>query len=325
MTTLPRLLLLCTFGLASTLAHAAGFSFIEVPADKDGPALRGAVWSPCPTPAGKIALDPLVIDGVHDCPISAARLPLVVVSHGRGGSFLGHHDTAAALADAGFVVAAISHPRDNFQDASPPGTMSVYATRPVDIKRLVDYMLGGWTGRAALDPGRVGIFGFSRGGYTALATIGAVPNFGLREDLCTPNSGIPNCVERLRSEPPPPLAKDARIKAAVIADPLSFFDARGLQQVSIPVQLWASALGGDNVTPESVAAVRAGLPKAPEWHVAANAGHFAFIAPCPPAMAKALPEICVDKPGFDRAAFHAGLNADVVRFFRKELAPPARP
>jgi len=129
----------------------------------------------------------------------------------------------------------------------------------------------------------------------------------------------------LRSEPAPPLAKDARIKAAVIADPLSFFDARGLQQVSIPVQLWASALGGDNVTPESVAAVRAGLPKAPEWHVAANAGHFAFIAPCPPAMAKALPEICVDKAGFDRAAFHAGLNADVVRFFRKELAPPARP
>jgi hypothetical protein len=58
-----------------------------------------------------------------------------------------------------------------------------------------------------------------------LAAIGAVPNFGLREDLCTPDPGIPNCVERLRSEPPPPLVKDARIKAAVIADPLSFFDA----------------------------------------------------------------------------------------------------
>jgi predicted dienelactone hydrolase len=200
MTSLPRLFLSCAFGLATTLSHAAGFSFIEVSADNNGPALRGAVWSPCTAPAGRITLDPLVIDGVRDCPISATSLPLVVMSHGKGGSFLGHHDTAAALADAGFVVAAISHPRDNFQDLSPPGTMSVYATRPVDIKRLLDYMLGGWTGRATLDPARVGIFGFSRGGYTALAAIGAVPNFGLREDLCTPNPGIPNCVERLRSD-----------------------------------------------------------------------------------------------------------------------------
>jgi predicted dienelactone hydrolase len=34
------------------------------------------------------------------------KLPLLVMSHGTGGSTLGHFDTAVALADAGFVVAA---------------------------------------------------------------------------------------------------------------------------------------------------------------------------------------------------------------------------
>ena len=43
----------------------------------------------------------------------APKLPLVVFSHGTAGWFGGHHDTAAALADAGFVVAAINHSGDN--------------------------------------------------------------------------------------------------------------------------------------------------------------------------------------------------------------------
>lgn len=141
---------------AATLAQAAGFTFIEVPADKDGPALRGAVWSPCSTPAGRIDLAPLVLQGTRDCPVAGQGLPLVVVSHGAGGSALGHHDTAAALADAGYVVAAINHPGDNFQDMSRQGHLSAFATRPVDMRRLTDYMLGAWPQRAQLDAGKVG-------------------------------------------------------------------------------------------------------------------------------------------------------------------------
>ncbi|WP_353888946.1 hypothetical protein [Acidovorax kalamii] len=134
---------------AATLAQAAGFTFIEVPADEDGPALRGAVWSPCSTPPGRIDLAPLVLQGTRDCPVAGQGLPLVVVSHGAGGSALGHHDTAAALADAGYVVAATNHPGDNFQDVSRQGHLSAFATRPVDMKRLTDYMLGAWPQRAA--------------------------------------------------------------------------------------------------------------------------------------------------------------------------------
>jgi len=41
--------------------------------------------------------------------------------------------------------------------------------------------------------------------------------------------------------------------------------------------------------------------------------------PPPPALAKAVPEICTDAPGFDRAAFHKEFNAAVLAFFRTQL------
>ena len=209
-----RSLLPAALCCAATLAHAAGFAFIEVPADKDGPALRGAVWSPCSTPPGRIDLAPLVLQGTRDCPVAGQGLPLVVVSHGAGGSALGHHDTAATLADAGYVVAAISHPGDNFQDLSRQGYLSAFATRPVDMKRLTDYMLGAWPQRAQLDAGKVGFFGFSRGGYTGLVAIGAVPDWTSRQDLCSPLSTRPLCGEIRRKEIPATPAPDPRKAAA---------------------------------------------------------------------------------------------------------------
>ena len=310
---------------AATLAQAAGFTFIEVPADKDGPALRGAVWSPCSTPAGRIDLAPLVLQGTRDCAIAGQSLPLVVVSHGAGGSALGHHDTAAALADAGFVVAAINHPGDNFQDMSRQGHLSAFATRPVDMRRLTDYMLSTWPHRSQLDAGKVGFFGYSRGGYTGLVAIGAKPDWTLRPDLCPPLSMRPLCGEIRRNEIPATPVPDARIKAAVIVDPLSVFDAKGLGQVNTPVQLWASALGGDGVTPQSVEMLGTGLPRAPDWQVAAHARHYAFLAPCSPALAEVAPDICRDAPGFDRAAFHKDFNAQVVAFFQRHIAAAKAP
>ena len=46
------------------------------------------------------------------------HLPLIVISHGTGGGNEGHADTAQALADAGFVVAAVTHTGDNYRDQS---------------------------------------------------------------------------------------------------------------------------------------------------------------------------------------------------------------
>jgi predicted dienelactone hydrolase len=98
------------------------------------------------------------------------------------------------------------------------------------------------------------------------------------------------------------------------------FSADSFAAIRIPVQLWASEFGGDGVQPHSVDIVDKGLSPKHEYHVVPNAVHFSFLAPCSPALAKAVPQIYTDAAGFDRVAFHRQFNADVLAFFQAQLA-----
>jgi predicted dienelactone hydrolase len=149
-------------------------------------------------------------------------------------------------------------PGDTVVDLSRSGDLSVFVERPTDIKRLIDFMLAASPTASKIDPDRIGFFGFSRGGYTGLVIIGANPDWAAAlcrvfHDPAEPSSAAPICEQILRKEfQAQPLAHDMRIKAAVIADPLSrLFTAGSLSPVKVPVQLWASEHGGDGVTPES--------------------------------------------------------------------------
>ena len=102
---------------------------------------------------------------------------------------MGHHDTAEHLADAGFVVAALNHPGDTARDKSLFHDLSVYVQRPLDVKHVIDYLTGAAPLATTIDPNRIGIYGFSRGGYTALVAIGANPDFALGLPLCERTDG----------------------------------------------------------------------------------------------------------------------------------------
>ena len=311
------------FNCAVTAVHAAGLQLIDVPTDGPGPVMAGAVWSPCAAPAQQVMLSRLAVPGVKDCPIVGENLPLVVISHGRTGWFGIHHDTAATLADAGFVVAAINHPGDNTFDASRVDDLSITIQRPADITRLIDFMFGAWRDATKIDRERIGFYGFSRGGYTGLVVIGAVPNFRRAATRCAEGTISGPCQLFLKNETlPDRVPHDPRIKAAVIADPgfLFLFGLNGLKSVNAPVQFWASAHGGAGTSLESNTAVRDRLPSAPDYRVVPNAGHWAFMAPCSADQAKEFPRGCFDAPDFDRAVFHEEFNAEVLAFLRKHLS-----
>jgi predicted dienelactone hydrolase len=314
---IARLLVVIALCLTAAFAQAAGFRFIEVPADADGPSLTGAMWYPCADPPGEIHLGPLTLPGVRDCPISGDKLPLVVVSHGDGGQWWGQHDTAETLADAGFVVAAINHPGDSFGDMSRSGDLAEFVERPTDIKRLIDLMLGASPAASKIDPERIGVFWVSAGGYTALVLIGANPDWLGATEFCQ-HSSLPRCEQIRRKEfPVQPVVHDPRIKTAVLADPGTvFFSAGSFAGVKVPVQLWASERGNPFVTPASVAALDRNLPAKHEYRVVPNAWHEDFWL-CP-AFLKELPD-CKDAPDFDRVAFHKQFNAAVLAFFRTHL------
>jgi len=308
-------ILLCCLASA---ARAAGIQLLE-----SNPALAGAIWYPCAAapqsvPLGSLAVQ--VVDsfhGVKDCPVTGTKLPLVIVSHGRGGWFGAHDDVEEALADAGFVVAAINHPGDNGNDSSKREDLSTWASRPEDMVRLLDFMLNDWKDRATIDPARVGFFGFSKGGYTGLVLAGAKPDFGRFAHYCKDATGA--CGELHNGETPPDPPHDTRIRAAVIVDaPSEVFTEDNLAAITIPLQFWRSELGGGGVGPSGTVRLANSLPGLPDIHVS-PAGHFAFLPPCSAQFAAKLPRLCTDPPGFDRAAFHRDFNAKVVGFLRDHL------
>jgi len=313
-------------GLAALPASAAGLSLIEV-SIADASPMAGAVWYPCSTLPGKVPIGGgPTLPGVKDCPIVGEHLPLIVVSHGFGGNFASHHDTAEALADAGFIVAAITHPADKVRDQNPSGAEAIAAltSRPEDIVHLIDFMLGKWPQAAKIDPNRIGFFGFSRGGFTGLALAGGkLDTKAAVAAACPPNAVMKACADFRASGAGVPsitLVNDPRIKAEVLADPLfgRFFD---VSTVLVPIQVWASVAGGDGVVHEDGAAVANDLPSQPKLYTVPNSAHFVFLAPCGPQLTQTRPDICVDAAGFDRAAFHAQFNKQIVAFFRTHLAP----
>lgn len=308
--------------LSHTMANAAGISVLELPAAGKAPALQAVLWTPCAKPAVPVQMGVFTLQGLRGCDVAGKALPLIVVSHGKGGSAIGHHDTASALADAGFVVAALSHPGDSFGDDSASQELAIFESRPHDISRLVSYMTEQWPHRNRLNADAVGAFGFSRGGYTVLALSGAVPNLqASAERFCSAwwSFAISLCRQLADDDAQLRPQTDPRIRAAVVVDPLNLFDATAFGSVRIPVQLWASELGGDAVELPHIEAIKAALPQPPEYQVAQGAGHFAYLAPCPAELAEQAEEICVDPAGFDRIAWHQKMNADVVSFFQKNL------
>jgi predicted dienelactone hydrolase len=302
-------------------ATEVGFSELRIPNGDQKPLLVG-VWYPTAGPAQDRPLGAYVQMVAPDAPVAGEHLPLIVMSHGNGGTYQNNYDTALALAKAGFVAVAVSHTGDTHEDQS----------------RAVYYMLSEWPDHAKIDANRVGVFGFSIGAFTALVAVGGVPDLSLTEahakahpeyydaQVAKRTGASPEAIAMLRSKlPASTWVHDPRIKAAVAAAPaLGFtFSREGLKDIKVPIQLWRA--GDDHILPhpDYAEAVRIALPTPPEYHVVENADHFDFLAPCTDMLRQFAPVICVSRPGFDRAAFHQTFNAEVVRFFKETLKAEA--
>src|SRR5471030_1015008 len=161
--------------LATTPALSAGFERVTV-TDPGGPPLEAGIWYPSGAPASPQPLGAFQQSVAAGGEVAGRGLPLIVISHGSGGSFEGHYDTALALAEAGFVVVAVTHTGNNYRDDSKFGN---FVERSRHIARTLDYMLAAWPGHERIDLARIGIFGFSAGGATALAAIGGTPDLSL--------------------------------------------------------------------------------------------------------------------------------------------------
>jgi predicted dienelactone hydrolase len=239
---------------------------------------------------------PYPLEVATDAPIEGANLPLVVVSHGNGGSPWPYRGIATHLARAGFVVALLEHPGNCRSDNSLAGTAANLENRPHHVRTALDAVF-----ESLGAPQSVAMIGHSLGGYTALALAGGRP--------CFPPDG-----------PPVPVVRDPRIGALVLLAPASpWFMADGaLADVDVPI-LMRTAEHDEHAPPLFAEIILRGVRSRAriDHRVVPNAGHFSFQSPFPPSMTRPDFPPSQDPPGFDRAAYQRVLEAEILAFCRR--------
>ena len=258
---------------------------------------------------------PYLLEVALDAPLApdATRArPLLVVSHGTGGSALVYRDLGLALVRAGFVVALPDHPGDCRGDNALAGTAANLENRPRHVRRVIDAALADPRVGPHLAPGAVGLIGHSMGGYTALAVAGGRPSTLPRE---TPD-GLAHPVH---------VEPDRRVKALVLLAPATvwFVGDGALNDVTVPILLFTAET--DEHTPPHHADLLVRGTRSVTGHaelehrVVAGAGHFSFLSPFSPRLTRPEFPPSQDPEGFDRAAFQPRLAAAIAAFFERVL------
>ena len=151
------------------MSFQAGYRQVEL-SDASGGPLPLVLLYPTRAAEQPVALGPYRLELAPGAAPAIGAFPLVLVSHGSGGSPLVYRTLARRLAREGMVVALPEHPGNNRNDNSQADTLANFVNRPDHIRRTIDYCLTEFA--ACLRPGAVAVIGHSLGGYTALALAG---------------------------------------------------------------------------------------------------------------------------------------------------------
>jgi predicted dienelactone hydrolase len=215
---------------------------------------------------------------------------VVLLSHGTGGAVQDLSWLAGPLAEAGFLVAGIDHHGNNYLDGYRPEAFACWWDRPRDLSFALDHLA------ATRRLGPVGAAGFSIGGYTVAALLGArVDAYAYRalatgEVSAPPTPEYPNLLAELRARvPDDELAdwattaggdhRDARVRAGLLMSPAlgPMITADSLAGIRRPVDVWWA--GADEIAPppENAQRYAALIPGATGHDAGAALGHYAFL------------------------------------------------
>lgn len=241
--------------------------------------------------------------------------PTVLLSHGTGGAARNMAWLAEPLAEAGLLVAAVDHHGNSPVDGYLPQGFAFEWERARDMSFVLDVLAA--DGRL----GPVGAAGFSSGGYTAAALVGAriaISVFAAiaAEQVEPPEiPEYPGLIDDLRAavsdaELAQALAvggadyRDPRVGAAFLVCPAiaRLIVPESLHQVARPVRIWWG--DADTITPPEINALvyRDEIPGATGESAGPDVEHYHFLG---------------DNP--DGAAARERVAADAVAFFRERL------
>lgn len=302
-----------------------------------------ALFYPTPVADRLVPMGPWQPAVAPGAPLSEAPLKgLILISHGTGGTEFNHHNLGTRLARDGYLVAAVRHAGDNWQDRSLVTSGRYFSERPRQLSRVLDALLASpeWGSRIPAD--RIGAVGHSAGGYSVLALAGAQaeparaaqhcrtvqddPGFcALAKNPSVSPAGSPAAA----SQPTPAVGAaapdaervsvaDRRIRAVFVLAPMAVvLTPESLAAIRMPVRVLVAEKDAVLNTRYHGAYVVAQLPDARAGTVA-GAGHFAFMAQSTIPLPSAAGDAAANPPGFDRLAFLADLDEQVAAFFAEQ-------
>ncbi len=228
-------------------------------------------------------LGPFPIRVARDAPIEDGRHPLVVISHGSGGTTATHRELARYLAARGAVVAVPEHPGNHRLDNSLADTEELLVRRPRDVLAVADWCQRELGVDCVVE--QFSIVGHSMGAYTGLVA-----------------------------------ARDPRVEALVLLAPATpWLRAPGaLAHVRVPILIRAGDEDSSAPADYMSQIVLDGVPDPSrvDYRVVPGAHHYAFLSPWPEAMRSPAISPSQDPPGFDRRAFLDRLYPEIEAFLR---------
>jgi predicted dienelactone hydrolase len=274
-------------------------------------------------------------------PADGPPRPLILLSHGFGGTAIDLAWLGAGLAAHGFIAVAINHPGNNRSEDRTVDGYALKWLRAVDLSAVIDAMRADRTFGDRIDLGRIGAAGHSYGGYTVIAIAGGITDPARTEAFCRSPAADALCTSqpdatelrqksemRLTTDPDfrqrYSLAgqsyRDERVRAvfAMAPGPMPAFTPESLGAISIPVAIVAGS--ADEIAPAASGAEALGklIPHA-SLKLFPHAGHFVFFDTCTTVGRLVVRTPCRDPDGTDRDAVHAETIGLALDFFTENL------
>jgi predicted dienelactone hydrolase len=272
-----------------------------------------------------------------------SRLPLILLSHGTGGSLSGLSWLAESLVEQGYLVAAVTHHGNSIgnRDLSAQGFF-LFWERARELRLLLDRVLEDPTFGPHIDIDRIGAAGFSLGGNSVVLLAGGRLDMQRYIELCNSSDApFESCdpppespfsrddlLQLIETDPATRASlarandsyRDPRVRAVYAIAPavLVAVSDRGAAEVSVPLRVAVGDL--DTMAPlESNAKHVVRQASGAELLVLPGVDHYSFLGPCGWAGRLALGELCIESPEAPRLATLRLVADDANAFFARTL------
>lgn len=300
-----------------------GYKKLIVESKEIGDKFPMAVMYPTTTKSKPVKIGPFGMNLAIGAKIANYKYPLIIISHGSGGSNLGHRSIVFSLIKKGFIVGMPLHPRNNYEDNTDEGTHENWLNRPKHITSAIDHLFTDKQFSGKIQKGKVAVIGHSAGGYTALTLAGGLGNTQHIINLCQekPDFNRNFCGLAKDNKISPKGLKglsDSRVKAIVLMAPVGIlFQGKGaLDRVTIPVFLITAEKDKELIEPYHSELIAKALKRRSTFthKTIQNAGHYSFITPFPESIKSEVGIVANDPEDFVRVDFHKELSKYITDY-----------